>query len=107
MKNHNLILKKLDKPTTLFTDIRAIIEASRQRVATSVNAELSTLYWLVGKRINDEVLGNERAEYGKQIVATINGRVWQRLERTATQAMSLVCPCLRQPTQLVTQRVTN
>ena len=29
------------------------------------------MYWHIGERINREVLGNERAEYGKQIVATV------------------------------------
>ena len=29
------------------------------------------MYWHVGERINREVLGNERAEYGKQIVASV------------------------------------
>jgi predicted nuclease of restriction endonuclease-like (RecB) superfamily len=30
------------------------------------------MYWHIGERINREVLGNERAEYGKQIVATVS-----------------------------------
>lgn len=30
------------------------------------------LYWRIGRRINDEVLQGERAEYGKQIVATLS-----------------------------------
>lgn len=29
------------------------------------------MYWHIGDRLNREVLGNERAEYGKQIVATV------------------------------------
>jgi predicted nuclease of restriction endonuclease-like (RecB) superfamily len=36
-----------------------------------VNAELIMLYWQIGKRINAEVLQGQRAEYGKQIVATL------------------------------------
>ncbi len=55
----------------LFTSIRELIEESKQQVAVAVNAEITLLYWKVGKRINEEVLGNERAEYGKQVVATI------------------------------------
>jgi len=55
-------------PTLLLSDIRALIESSRQRVAVGVNAELSFLYWSVGKRINEEILGDERAAYGRQIV---------------------------------------
>jgi predicted nuclease of restriction endonuclease-like (RecB) superfamily len=53
-------------------DIKTLIEQSRQNVALSVNAEITLLYWKVGKRINDDVLGNERAEYGKQIVSTLS-----------------------------------
>jgi hypothetical protein len=57
--------------SALLTDIRGLVESSHQRVAVGVNAELSLLYWSVGKRINDEILGNERAEYGKQIVVSL------------------------------------
>jgi predicted nuclease of restriction endonuclease-like (RecB) superfamily len=37
-----------------------------------VNAELTLLYWQVGKRISDEVLKGERAEYGKQVIANLS-----------------------------------
>jgi predicted nuclease of restriction endonuclease-like (RecB) superfamily len=57
--------------TSLLADVRQLIESSRQRVAVAVNAELSILYWSIGKRINEEVLGNERAEYGKQIIVSL------------------------------------
>ena len=30
------------------------------------------MYWHIGERINCVVLGNERADYGKQIVATVS-----------------------------------
>jgi predicted nuclease of restriction endonuclease-like (RecB) superfamily len=53
------------------SDIKTLIEQSRQNVALSVNSEITLLYWKVGKRINDEILGNERAEYGKQIVLSL------------------------------------
>ena len=56
-------------------DIRQLIEQSRQSVALAVNVEITSLYWKVGKRINDEVLGNERAEYGKQIVISLSGQL--------------------------------
>jgi len=51
----------------LFVSIRELIEESKQQVAIVVNATMTALYWKVGKRINDEVLGNERAEYGKKL----------------------------------------
>lgn len=56
-----------DQP--LLADLRQLIDAARQRVAIAVNAELTLLYWQIGRRINTEVLGGERAVYGKQIVS--------------------------------------
>ncbi len=53
-------------------DIKALIEQSRQNVLVAVNAELTMLYWKVGTRINNEVLGNQRGEYGKKLVAILS-----------------------------------
>lgn len=58
--------------TVLLGSIRHLIEESRQQVAVAVNATITGLYWQVGKKINDEILQNNRAEYGKQIVATLS-----------------------------------
>ncbi len=55
-------------PLELLSDIRNLIEQARHQAVLAVNAELSLLYWNVGTRINQEVLKNTRAEYGKQII---------------------------------------
>lgn len=55
----------------LMTDLRQIIDEARIHVASTANYELTMMYWHIGERINREVLGNERAEYGKQIVAQL------------------------------------
>jgi hypothetical protein len=55
----------------LIEDIRQIIGEARRSVATTVNAGLTLLYWRIGKRIVDEVLGKERAAYGQQIVVSV------------------------------------
>lgn len=57
---------------SVMQDLRQIIEQSRRKVASTVNSELTLMYWHIGGRINREVLGNERAEYGKQIVAALS-----------------------------------
>jgi predicted nuclease of restriction endonuclease-like (RecB) superfamily len=64
--------KEINPIPPITSDIKTLIEQSRQNVALAVNAEITLLYWKVGKRINDEVLGNERAEYGKQIVYALS-----------------------------------
>ena len=56
----------------LVDDLGQIINQTRNRVAVNVNAELTLMYWHIGERINKEVLGNARAEYGKQIVMTVS-----------------------------------
>lgn len=56
----------------LALEIRQLIEQSRQQVAVAVNSAISMLYWQIGKRINEEVLQNQRAEYGKEIIATLS-----------------------------------
>ena len=56
----------------LFDEIRSLIEQTRSRVAQTVNSALVLMNWHIGKRINDEVLKNKRAEYGKEIVASLS-----------------------------------
>ncbi len=59
----------------LFSEIRELIEQSLQQVAVTVNSAMSRLYWQVGKRINEEVLNLERADYGEQIVQTLSAQL--------------------------------
>lgn len=56
----------------LLTDVRALIDAARGQVAQAVNAGLVALYWHVGRRIRQEVLGEGRAAYGEQIVSALS-----------------------------------
>jgi predicted nuclease of restriction endonuclease-like (RecB) superfamily len=56
-------------------EISALIEESKQQVVRTANSTLTLLFWQVGKRINEEVLKNERAQYGKQIVATVSAQI--------------------------------
>lgn len=56
----------------LVGDIRQLIEAARQRASSAINAELTLLYWQVGRRIGQEVLGGERAEYGRQVISSLS-----------------------------------
>jgi predicted nuclease of restriction endonuclease-like (RecB) superfamily len=52
-------------------EIKSLIESSRQNIAVSVNAEMTLLYWQIGQRINIEVLKDNRAEYGKEIIKNL------------------------------------
>ena len=81
------------------TDVKQLIDQSRQNVAVTVNAEITLLYWKVGKRINDEILGNSRAEYGKQVVASLAqqlsdeyGKGWGEKQLRQCMQFALVFP---------------
>ena len=60
---------------TLLGDIRALIDESRQLVASTVNAELTLLFWRIGQRIHTEVLVGRRAGYGEEILPTLAGQL--------------------------------
>ena len=55
----------------LLNDLRQIINAARTHVAATAKYEVTMMYWNIGNRINRDVLNNERAEYGKQIVSQV------------------------------------
>jgi predicted nuclease of restriction endonuclease-like (RecB) superfamily len=69
----------------LVRDIRRLIEEARSTVATTVNATLTMLYWRVGKRINEEILKGERAEYGEKIVHALSAQLQQEYGRGFTK----------------------
>lgn len=62
----------------LFDDVCTIIEGTRSRIATTVNAEVCMMNWMVGKRIKEDVLYNERAEYGKEIIKNLADKLTEK-----------------------------
>ncbi|RNL51683.1 PDDEXK nuclease domain-containing protein [Pedobacter jejuensis] len=62
----------------LYSDISQIIDNSRQRLATTINAEICQMHWQIGKRIKEDVLYNDRAEYGKQIVKKLSDKLTEQ-----------------------------
>jgi len=68
------VVKTDNKPISgnLISDIRRLIETAKQNVAVTVNTGLTILYWQIGNRIRQDILKEKRAEYGKEIVATLS-----------------------------------
>jgi predicted nuclease of restriction endonuclease-like (RecB) superfamily len=64
----NIELQKKD----LLQSIVSLIEGTRERIALTVNSELTLLYWNIGKQINEDILKNSRADYGKTIVSELS-----------------------------------
>lgn len=58
---------------TLFDRVVQILEQARSNVVQSVNTNMVTAYWLIGREIVVEIQGGEeRAEYGKQVIETLS-----------------------------------
>jgi hypothetical protein len=75
--------KKIANQTeqVLITELSQLIEQSKQQVLTQANSTLTLLFWQVGKRINEDILQNKRADYGKQIVPTLSTQLKERYGR--------------------------
>ncbi len=59
----------------LFADLAQIIEQGKSQLVKQVNSTITMVYWQVGNKINTHILGNERAAYGKEVVATISNQL--------------------------------
>ncbi len=63
--------------TQLFSEISAIIEQARTNAYRSVNTILVQRNWLLGKYINEEILNNNKAEYGKSIMQELSRQLME------------------------------
>jgi predicted nuclease of restriction endonuclease-like (RecB) superfamily len=56
----------------IYISIKRLIEQTKNNVAVSVNSALTMMYWQIGKYIDDEILQNRRADYGKEVIVTLS-----------------------------------
>ena len=67
------------QPEELFGRIVSILEQARGAVVRAANTNMVLAYWLIGREIvHDLQAGEERAEYGKQMLADLSSRLIQR-----------------------------
>ena len=78
-----------EKASNLVQDLRQIIEEARSRVAATANHTLTMMYWRIGERINRDVLSNQRAEYGKQIVAQVATQLQEEYGRKGFETRNI------------------
>lgn len=67
--------KQLDLNNNLFSEIKKVIEQGKQQVAQAVNVGLTATYWNIGKCINENILDNKRADYGKRTLQTLSAKL--------------------------------
>jgi len=71
-KAKEIISTKSPEYKKLFQDIVLLIQRGQAHVATEVNSTVVVLYWSIGKRVNQDVLADKRAEYGNQVIKNIS-----------------------------------
>ena len=74
---------------SLIQDLRQIIEQARGQVAATANYAQTMMYWHIGERINREVLGNQRAEYGKQIVSQVSTQLQEEYGKKGFESRNI------------------
>lgn len=66
----------------LFDRVVFILEKARANVARSINNNMVIAYWLIGREIIQEIQGGEeRAEYGKQVIEQLSVRLTEKYGR--------------------------
>lgn len=70
-------MKPIVNETQLLNDLKTIILESKNRVIQSANSILTMMYWEIGNTINQKILKNSRADYGKSIVVTLSRQLKQ------------------------------
>jgi len=71
----------LSTSAPLIKELFDLIEKSRQGAIKIVNSQLTILFWQVGFKVNTHILNNQRAEYGKSIVASISAHLTAKYGR--------------------------
>ena len=77
--------KDLEISSSLYADIRKLIEETRSTVAQTVNTGITMMYWNIGQKINEDVLKNKRAKYGKQIIVILSQQLTEKYGKSFTE----------------------
>lgn len=76
MKNRRTRMGKTDiteNENSLIESIKEIIISSRKNIVRSINTEMLSTYWKIGRLIiEDEQKNRERAQYGEQTLKHIS-----------------------------------
>ncbi|MDR0767915.1 MAG: PDDEXK nuclease domain-containing protein [Methanosarcinales archaeon] len=66
----------------LYEEISAMIEENRRKIYAHASSSTVLLFWHIGQRINNDVLENKRADYGKKIVSALATQLTEKYGRS-------------------------
>jgi predicted nuclease of restriction endonuclease-like (RecB) superfamily len=64
-------MELMNNGNELFNEISEMIEQTRRIIFAQANNTTVLLFWKIGQRINNDILENKRADYGKKIVSAL------------------------------------
>ena len=75
-------MKLINSENMLFNEISTMIEESRRKIYAHASGTTVLLFWQIGRRINNDILDNKRADYGKQIVSMLSTQLSDKFGST-------------------------
>ena len=64
-------MSELIENKNLSEELKQLISKTKEKVTISVNSSLTLMYWHIGKKIQEDILLNSRANYGNEIVNSL------------------------------------
>ena len=66
----------IDVKKNIYEEIKNLLASARENIVSNVNSTMTKTYFLIGKRIvEEEQNGNERAEYGEELIKNLSLRL--------------------------------
>ena len=70
-----MAMKEVQNINGLYDEVREIITSARQNAVRSVDFSRVQMYWKIGRRIQEEQKGKERADYGAYLLKNLAKRL--------------------------------
>jgi len=84
MKKNNVFNQQVEQ---LYTEVKGLIENSKARVFRAANISMVQSYWEIGRLLVEvEQKGEDRADYGKKILAVLSRRLQSQFGKGYAEA---------------------
>ncbi|MDR2908093.1 MAG: PDDEXK nuclease domain-containing protein, partial [Bacteroidales bacterium] len=86
-KNNTIIkLSDAEQERIIFANVSKIIEQRKFNAVSLVNNQIILMFWEIGTYINSVILGDMRAQYGKQILSTVSTKLVENYGKSFFEA---------------------
>ena len=76
---NNELINNDNEINNIFDNIKDLVINSRNKVYQTVNTEMLSLYWNIGKAIMEIQQGDERASYGDAVLEKLSEKLTNRI----------------------------